>query len=32
MYCNVCSKHRKSKRNKKSFIFKTLSLSVVYSK
>ena len=33
MYCNVCNKYRKFKKNKTSYIFKkALSLSVVYSK
>ena len=33
MYCNVCSKCRKSKKTKISYIFKkTLNLSIVYSK
>ena len=35
MYCNVCNKDRKSKKNPKYFIYflkKTLILSIVYSK
>ena len=33
MYCNVCSKYRKSIKTKISYIFKNaLSLSIVYSK
>ena len=32
-YCNVCNKHRKSKKLKYSiFLKKTLSLSIVYRK
>ena len=31
MYCNVCSKYRKSKK-KNDIVKKTLSLSIVYSK
>ena len=32
MYCNVCSKYRKSKKTKICIFKKTLSLSIVYSK
>ena len=32
MYCNVCKKYRKSQTTKISYIFKKLSLSIVYSK
>ena len=33
IYCNICSKYRKSKKTKMLYIFKkALSLSIVYSK